>query len=97
MGELHYHENPAFPYLHALGWIRGEGRRIRPYQVVPLLQRARELVQGQPPNERRDRMLEDIDKYLRELNPFDLDLLGRLFEDMGGGPDDFDDDDDDDW
>jgi tetratricopeptide (TPR) repeat protein len=95
MGERHYHENPVFPYLHALSWIRAEGRGIRPYQVVPLLQRARDLLQGQPPNERRDRMLEDIDKHLRELNPFDLELLGQLFEDLGGGPDDFDDDDDD--
>ncbi len=33
-------------------------------------------------------MLADIDKHLRELNPFDLDLLGRIF-DMGHvGPDD---------
>jgi tetratricopeptide (TPR) repeat protein len=79
IGEGFYHENPVFPYLHALGWIHAEGRRVHPYDVIPLLQRAKTLLQGQPSNERRDRMLEDIEKHLRELNPFDLDLLGRLF------------------
>ncbi|HEY7156684.1 MAG TPA: hypothetical protein VH575_22135 [Gemmataceae bacterium] len=94
LGERRYHENPVFPYLHALGWIRPLGRRVQPYQVVPLLQRAKGLLHGQPPNEGRDRMLEDIDKHLRELNPFDLDLLGRLF---GFGPEEDDFEDDDDW
>jgi tetratricopeptide (TPR) repeat protein len=97
MGEFRYHNNPVFPYLHALGWIRAEGRRAGPYQVVPLLQRARGLLQGQPPNERRDRMLEDIDKHLRELNPFDLDFLRGIIETIGGGPDEDFDDGDDEW
>jgi tetratricopeptide (TPR) repeat protein len=99
MGELRYPNNPVFPYLHALGWIHPLGRRVQPYQVVPLLQRARGLLHGQPPNERRDRMLEDIDKHLHELNPFDLNFLRGFFENLGGGPDeDFDDGDDgDEW
>jgi len=97
MGESRYPDNPAFPYLHALGWIRPLGSRTQPYQVVPLLQRARGLLQGQPSNERRDRMLEEIDKHLHELNPFDLDFLRSFFESLGGGPDEEFDDDDDDW
>ncbi len=59
-----------------------------------MLQNARRLAQARPPDERRDRMLEDIEKHLHELNPFDLDLLGRLF-DMGGMGDEFADDSDD--
>ncbi len=85
----------VFPYLHALAWIEQEGRRVPTWKVVPLLKRARTLAQALPPNERRDRMLEDIDKHLHELNPFDLDFLGRLF---GFGEEDADSDDTaDDW
>jgi len=97
VGERHYPENPFFPYLHALGWLLAEGRRIQPYQVVPLLQRAQRLAQARPPDERRERLLADIDKHLHELNPFDLDFLGRLFGDMGAGTGDEFDDEDEDW
>ncbi len=82
LGEERYPDSPFFPYLHALAWIRQEGRRLQPYQVVPLLQRAQRLAQARPSGERRDRLLADIEKHLREQNPFDLDFLGRLF-DMG--------------
>ena len=92
IGERQYPQNPFFPYLHALAWIRSEGRRFRPYQVVPLLQNAQRLAKARPPDERRDRLLDDIERHLHELNPFDLDFLGRLF-DLG----DFEDDDDDGW
>jgi tetratricopeptide (TPR) repeat protein len=95
IGERQYPENPFFPYLHALAWIRAEGRRIRPYQVVPLLQKAQRLARARPPDERRDRLLAEIEKRLHELNPFDLEFLGRLF-DMGGMGD-FENDDDDGW
>ncbi len=61
--------------------------------MVPLLQNAQRLAKARPPDERRDRLLADIEKHLHELNPFDLDFLSRLF-DMGGGMDDFEDDDD---
>jgi tetratricopeptide (TPR) repeat protein len=93
IGERQYPQNPFFPYLHAMAWIRAEGRRIRPYQVVPLLQNAQRLAKARPPDERRDRLLADIEKHLHELNPFDLDFLSRLF-DMGGGMDNFENDDD---
>ena len=92
IGERQYPQNPFFPYLHALAWIRSEGRRFRPYQVVPLLQNAQRLAKARPPDERRDLLLDDIERHLHELNPFDLDFLGRLF-DLG----DFEDDDDDGW
>ncbi|HTU91331.1 MAG TPA: tetratricopeptide repeat protein [Gemmataceae bacterium] len=95
IGEQHYPESPTFPYLHSLAWIREKGRHAPVWEVVPMLKRARELAQSQPPNERRDRMLEDIDKHLHELNPFDLDFLGRIFG--FGEEDDDDDDSDDDW
>ncbi|MGH7170636.1 MAG: hypothetical protein ACRELG_10195, partial [Gemmataceae bacterium] len=94
MGEQRYPESPVFPYLNALAWIREKGRQVRTWRVVPLLKRARSLAQAQPSNERRDRMLEDIDKHLLELNPFDLDFLGRMF---GFGEEDDYDDADDDW
>jgi hypothetical protein len=42
-------------------------------------------------------MLEDIDKHLRELNPFDLDFLRGIIETIGGGPDEDFDDGDDEW
>jgi tetratricopeptide (TPR) repeat protein len=93
IGERQYPQNPFFPYLHALAWIRAEGRRIRPYQVVPMLQNAQRLARARPPDEHRDRLLADIAKLLHELNPFDLEFLGRLF-DMGGGMGAFEDDDD---
>jgi tetratricopeptide (TPR) repeat protein len=83
MGERRYPDNPFFPYLHALGWIQAEGRRVSSYEVVPLLQKARRLAQSLPPNERRERLLADIETHLRELNPFDLKFLGRLFQDIG--------------
>lgn len=94
IGERHYLQNPAFPYLHALAWIRQEGRRVPTWQVVPRLKRARSMAQAQPSTEERDRMLEDIDKYLQEFNPFDLDLLGQMFG-FGGEDDDYEDTDDD--
>lgn len=94
IGERHYPESPVFPYLHALAWIREKGRRLPTWQVVPLLKRARSLAQGQPPNESRDRMLEEIDKYLHEWNPFDFDILGQLFG-FGEEQDDYEDGDDD--
>lgn len=94
IGERHYPENPVFPYLHALAWIQEKGRRAPTWQVVPILKRARMLAQAQPSNERRDRMLEDIEKHLHEWNPFDLDFLGRVF---GFGDEDDDDDTDEDW
>jgi tetratricopeptide (TPR) repeat protein len=98
LGERLYPNNPLFPYLHALGWIRHQGRRVQPYNVVPLLQRAQRLAQARPPDERRERMLADIEQHLQELNPFDLDFLGRLFG-FQDGPDDAEDDydDDDPW
>jgi hypothetical protein len=95
IGEQHYPESPTFPYLHALAWIQEKGRRGPAWQVVPMLKRARALAQAQPSNERRDRMLEDIDKHLHELNPFDLDALGRMFgfveddEEYGDADDDW--------
>jgi tetratricopeptide (TPR) repeat protein len=92
IGEKHYPESPVFPYLQALAWIEQMGRRVPSWQVVPLLKRARSLAQGQPPNERRDRMLEDIDKYLHEFQPFGFDVLDQLF---GFGEED--DAADDDW
>jgi tetratricopeptide (TPR) repeat protein len=79
IGEQQYPHSPVFPYLHALAWIEQQGRRVPTWQVVPLLKRARSLAQAQPSNEQRDHMLEDIDKHLHELNPFDLDFLGRIF------------------
>ncbi len=94
IGERHYPESPVFPYLHALAWIQEQGRRAPTWQVVALLKQARTLAQAQPSNERRDRMLEDIDKYLHEWNPFDLDMLGQLF---GFGDEDNDSDADEDW
>lgn len=78
-GEAQYRDSPVFPYLHALAWIQEEGRRVPTWKVVPMLKRAQSLARVQPPNERRDRMLEDIEKHLQELNPFDLDFLGRMF------------------
>jgi tetratricopeptide (TPR) repeat protein len=93
IAEQRYPDSPSFPYLHALAWIRQEGRRAPTWRVVPLLKRARSLAQAQPPNERRDHMLEDIDKHLHELNPFDLDFLGRIF----GFSEEDSDDADDDW
>jgi tetratricopeptide (TPR) repeat protein len=91
IGERQYPESPAFPYLHALAWIQQQGRRAPTWQVVPLLKRARSLAQAQQSNERRDQMLEDIDKHLHELNPFDLDILGRLFGFENEDSDDMDD------
>jgi tetratricopeptide (TPR) repeat protein len=96
IGERSYRESAVFPYLHALAWIRQEARRVSAWQVVPMLKRARDLAQSQPSNERRDRMLEDIDKHLHELNPFDLDFLGRMFG-FGEEEDDDDDDADGEW
>jgi tetratricopeptide (TPR) repeat protein len=92
IGERRYPDNPFFPYLHALAWIHERGRRVATWQVVPLLKRARSLAQVQRPNERRDRMLEEIDSYLQELNPFDLDFLGRIFGFDEGENEDADDD-----
>jgi tetratricopeptide (TPR) repeat protein len=94
MAEFQYPNNAVFPYLHALGWILAQGRRAPSYQVVPLLQRALRLTRARPPDEQRDRLLADIEKHLHELNPFDLDFLGRMF-DRGGGTDEdeFDNDD----
>jgi tetratricopeptide (TPR) repeat protein len=91
IGERSYPNSAAFPYLHALAWIRQRGRSVPTWQVVPLLKRARELAQTQPPNERRDRMLEDIDKHLHEFNPFDFDVLDRIFGFGGDEDDEFDD------
>lgn len=93
IGENQYPDSAVFPYLHALAWIQEKGRRVPTWQVVPLLKRARSLAQGQPPNERRDRMLEDIDRYLHEYNPFDFDFLDQIF----GFDDDDSDDADDAW
>jgi tetratricopeptide (TPR) repeat protein len=90
IGERHYPESPAFPYLHALTWIQEKGRRAPAWDLVPLLKQARSLAQAQPSNERRDRMLEEIDRYLREWQPFDFDFLGRMF---GFGAEDVGDDD----
>ena len=94
MGEQRYPDSPVFPYLNALAWIQEEGRHVRIGRVVSMLRRAQALAQAQPSNERRDRMLEDIEKHLHELNPFDLDFLGRMF---GFGEEDDYDDADDDW
>jgi tetratricopeptide (TPR) repeat protein len=88
IGESQYPESPLFPYLHALGWIEQKSRRMSTWKVVMMLKRAQELAQAQPANERRDRMLEDIEKHLRELNPFDLNMIGRMFG-FGGMPDIF--------
>ena len=93
IGERCYPDSPFFPYLHALAWIEQQGRHVPTWQVVPLLKRARSLAHAQPSNERRDHMLEEIDKHLHDLNPFDFDFLGRIF---GFGEDD-NADADDDW
>ncbi|MHB1423185.1 MAG: tetratricopeptide repeat protein [Gemmataceae bacterium] len=95
IGERNYLENAVFPYLHALTWIREKGRRTPTWEVVSLLKRARELAQMQTPNEQRDRMIEDIDLHLHEFNPFDLDMLGRIFG--FGDEEDANEDADDDW
>jgi tetratricopeptide (TPR) repeat protein len=79
IGERHYPESPAFPFLHALAWIGQERGSVPTWRVAPLLRRARALAQAQPCNERRDRMLEDIDRLLHEYQPFDFDVLGRIF------------------
>jgi tetratricopeptide (TPR) repeat protein len=89
IGERHYLESPAFPYLHALAWIREKGRRAPAWEIVPMLKRARMLAQARPSNEHRDQMLEDIDKLLHEWNPFDIEFLGQIF---GFGEDDANDD-----
>jgi tetratricopeptide (TPR) repeat protein len=97
IGEQRYPENPVFPYLYALAWIQQRNRNLPMWDVVPRLKRARSLAQAQPPNECRDHMLEDIDKHLHELNPFDLDFLSRMFGFDGDDEDDDGDDADDDW
>ncbi len=94
IGEQRYPKNPVFPYLHALAWIQQKGRNAPVWGVVSMLKRARSLAQAQPSNESRDRLLEDIDKHLHELNPFDLDFLDRLFG-FGNGDNDYEDADDD--
>lgn len=101
IGERQYPKSPLFPYLNALSWIEQKGRRMPNWKVIHLLKRAQGLAQAQPANEQRDRMLDDIEKRLRDLNPFDLDMLGRMFG-FGGMPDIFgggadDDDYDDGW
>ncbi|HWG46971.1 MAG TPA: tetratricopeptide repeat protein [Gemmataceae bacterium] len=95
LAEKKHPENPFFPYLHALTWIHAQGRRTPTWRVVPLLQTAQRLARARPPDERRDRMLEEIEKHLLELNPFGFDLLERLFGGMDMGGDEFDDDPDD--
>lgn len=89
LGERQYPDSAVFPYLHALGWIDQKNRRMSNWKVVVMLKRAQSLAQAQPANERRDRMLEDIEKRLHELNPFGLDMLARFFG-MGGMPNFFD-------
>jgi tetratricopeptide (TPR) repeat protein len=89
LGEGKYPESPVFPYLHALGWLRHKDRRKTTWKVAAMLKKAQSLAQGQPSNERRDRMLEDIEKHLNELNPFGFDMLERLFG-MGDMPRIFD-------
>jgi tetratricopeptide (TPR) repeat protein len=81
LGGQRYPENAVFPYVHALAWIQQEGRNTPIWRVAPLLKRAQALARKQPPNEQRDRMLEDIDKHLREFQPFDLDFLSRILFD----------------
>jgi tetratricopeptide (TPR) repeat protein len=85
--------NPMFPYFNAMSYLLGKDRRVHHWRLTPLLQAAQRLAQALPPDERRDRLLADIDKHLRELNPFGMELLERLF-DPGGAANDFYDDDD---
>ncbi len=95
IGGLHYPKNPSFPYLQALSWMEQGNRRMPAWKVSRMLDRAHELALAQPANEARDRMLEDIEKRLREINPFNFDMLGRLFA-MGGMPNIFEMNEDDD-
>jgi tetratricopeptide (TPR) repeat protein len=82
LGEAKFEQNPAFPYYQALSYLLGGGRRSNHWLIARLLQQARRLALAQPPGERRDRLLEEIEDRLHEVHPFDFDILGGIF-DMG--------------
>ena len=96
-GRRKFRNAPLFPYYEAMSYILGKNRRVHNYRLVPLLQEAQRLARAQPSNEDRDRMLEDIDNHLREMNPFGNEFMERLFETMTGMPGNPFDDNDDLW
>jgi tetratricopeptide (TPR) repeat protein len=92
-----YPHNPYFPFLLAQTYLAEDPRLVPFYVVKPLLERAERLARALPPDDRRDRLLKDVQerlKVLAALNPFAMGVAEGMFERLfgaRGGDDEADD------
>lgn len=101
LGKKQFKQNPWFPFFEAVTYFLEGPERCPYYPTHNLLEQAGRLAQALPPDERRERLLEDIRRRqtaLEALSPFGGFM--QDFFDMGFADDEWDEDEDedeDDW
>src|SRR5207247_2220908 len=94
---------PYFPYIEAESYIAQGPHRCPAWRVQPLLERARQLAEALPRDDKQRELLESIERkqeQLGVLNPFGrggpMDMLESIFEQMYDD-EEFEDEDDEIW
>jgi tetratricopeptide (TPR) repeat protein len=100
LGRRRFSKEPLFPYLEAVSYFEQGPGRMPFFEVESLLETAERLARDLPPDERRERMLDDIQQRRKAVglaNPMGMgfmrDVFGRMFDPDDGYDDDDDDDD----
>ncbi|MFN4258347.1 MAG: tetratricopeptide repeat protein [Gemmataceae bacterium] len=89
LGQRKFPNNPLFPFFEADGYIRQGPDRCRPWQVMPLLEKARNLTEKLPRDDKQQKLLQDItdrQAMMKVISPFMdgsgfFNLLGSMLED----------------
>jgi tetratricopeptide (TPR) repeat protein len=95
LGQRRFPNNPMFPYLEAESYILLGPQKCRAYEVQPLLEKARKLIEKLPRDGKLDALRETIqerERMIGGLSPF-MDMFENFF---GGMRDDEEEDDDED-
>jgi hypothetical protein len=98
LGQRRFPANPRFPYLEAVSYfINKRPEEVPVWQVRPLLEKAEHLARALPPDEQRQKLLEDIQgrlQALAALNPFAMGFVPGFFGDLFGDEEEDEDEDD---
>lgn len=88
-GKKLFPKAPYFPYIEAESYLAQGANRSQPWRVQPLLEKARQLAEALPRDDKQRELLENIEKHqemLGTFNPFfrggPMDLFGSIFDQM---------------